>query len=742
MQYSATPTLLVVDDQEWNRELFLRRLERSGLRILVAADGHEALRLIEQETIDLVILDIMMPGLSGIEVLKILRRSFPSSELPVIMATAKDQSEDIVEALETGANDYVTKPLDFPVLLARIQTQLRLRTPKRSADPNNADLVTYLGAIRPGMVLMGKYQLEDPLGAGNFGAVYRATHLGLQHRVAVKLLQTTHDEQSALARFQQEGISAFHLRHPNAVGVLDFSVTPGGLAFLVMELLEGHSLERELQEKGRLSPRRCGEIVLPICDVLAEAHALGIVHRDVKPANIFLHATHRGEVVKVLDFGIAKWIGDTALEKNLTLDNQVIGTPVYMAPERIGNKPYDGRADVYSLGVMLYQMLAGRPPFQSSDNEIMVVAIQHLTVEPESLGRLRPELPPPLETLVMQTLIKDYQARPTVLELARKLARILDLELPARLRQEDDAAAPKIRVQIRREPSPLPDAARPDAARPDAARPDAARPDAARPGAARPGAARPTGGFSVPAYGPHENVVIEPMSRIRQITAAHMIYSKATSAHVTTVFHLDLSRIARIRQRAKDKFQRDTGTKLTFMPFVFRAVSAALRKYPQLNAAIDGTNVVYKKDINLGMAVAMDRGLIVPVLRRADELSLVGLAKAANDLADRARSKKLQPEETQGGTFTITNPGVFGSLFGTPIINQPQVAILGVGTIEKRPVVVTADDGEDVLAIRTMSYFALTFDHRLIDGADADYFMLAVKASLETDDWGELKLYL
>jgi 2-oxoglutarate dehydrogenase E2 component (dihydrolipoamide succinyltransferase) len=245
----------------------------------------------------------------------------------------------------------------------------------------------------------------------------------------------------------------------------------------------------------------------------------------------------------------------------------------------------------------------------------------------------------------------------------------------------------------------------------------------------------------VPAYREGEEVEIEPMSKIREITAAHMRYSKATSAHVTTVFHLDMTRVARARARAKDGFAEANGTKLTFMPFIFKAVASALRKHKKLNAAIDGTDVVYKKRINLGMAVALDRGLIVPVVRDADQLSLVGLAKAANDLADRARAKKLGPDELAGGTFTITNPGVFGSLFGTPIINQPQVAILGIGAIEKRPVVVTDAEGTDMIAIRTMSYFGITYDHRLVDGADADHFMNDVKKVLEEDAWTELDSY-
>ena len=263
---------------------------------------------------------------------------------------------------------------------------------------------------------------------------------------------------------------------------------------------------------------------------------------------------------------------------------------------------------------------------------------------------------------------------------------------------------------------------------------------AAAPAAASTPSVKAPGGFSVPAYLPGENVAIEPMSRIRQITAAHMRYSKDTSAHVTTVFHMDFAKVHRARERAKEGFGRANGTKLSYMPFIFKAVASALKAHPKLNAAIDGTNVVFKRDINLGMAVALDWGLIVPVVKHADTLNLLGLAKAANDLADRARAKKLNPDEVKGGTFTITNPGVFGSLFGTPIINQPQVAILGVGAIEKRPVVVADAEGNDTIAIKTMSYFGITYDHRLVDGADADHFMNTVKKALE-GPWPELEPY-
>ncbi|HEX4954284.1 MAG TPA: dihydrolipoamide acetyltransferase family protein [Thermoanaerobaculia bacterium] len=285
-------------------------------------------------------------------------------------------------------------------------------------------------------------------------------------------------------------------------------------------------------------------------------------------------------------------------------------------------------------------------------------------------------------------------------------------------------------------PAPAPVAAAPAPA------PAPAPPRAAAPAPAAAAGTKQAVDFHVAAYTEGEDVEIEPMSKIRAITAAHMRYSKDTSAHVTTVFHLDMSGVSRAREKARRKFEEANGTKLTFMPFIFKAVAQALKRNKKMNAAIDGNNVVYKKSINLGMAVALDWGLVVPVLRNADQLSLVGLAKAANDLADRARSKKLGPDELKGGTFTITNPGVFGTLFGMPIINQPQVAILGIGAIEKRAVVATDANGNDMIVIKPMSYFAITYDHRLIDGADADHFMNDVKKTLQEETWQELSAYM
>lgn len=228
---------------------------------------------------------------------------------------------------------------------------------------------------------------------------------------------------------------------------------------------------------------------------------------------------------------------------------------------------------------------------------------------------------------------------------------------------------------------------------------------------------------------------IEPMSVMRKRIAEHMTFSKQTSAHVTSVYEIDMTKVAKFRQKNKVDFLARYGTKLTYMPFIFQAVTHALRKFPVVNSQVSGDQVVYKGEINLGIAVSLDWGLIVPVIKRADSLSLAGLAQTANDLADRARTKKLMPDEVSGGTFTITNPGVFGGLFGTPIINQPQVAILCVGAIQKRAQVVTTPEGDDYIGIRQMAYYALTYDHRIVDGADAEQFLSYMKEYLENAEF-------
>lgn len=226
-----------------------------------------------------------------------------------------------------------------------------------------------------------------------------------------------------------------------------------------------------------------------------------------------------------------------------------------------------------------------------------------------------------------------------------------------------------------------------------------------------------------------------PMSKMRAIIAKRMPESKHTSAHVHTVFKVDMTRVVKIREKQKNSFEQRNGVKLTYMPFVSRAVIAGIKAMPIINSSVEGDAVRYHKNINLGIAVALDWGLIVPVVKQAEEKSFLGIQRGINDVAERARNKKLQPDEVQGGTFTITNPGIFGPQFGTPIINQPQVAILGMGGMFKEPVVVTDKDGNDSIAIRHIIRLTLGYDHRIIDGADADKFMVAVRNYLE--NWSE-----
>jgi pyruvate dehydrogenase E2 component (dihydrolipoamide acetyltransferase) len=245
----------------------------------------------------------------------------------------------------------------------------------------------------------------------------------------------------------------------------------------------------------------------------------------------------------------------------------------------------------------------------------------------------------------------------------------------------------------------------------------------------RPAAAAPAAGADL------ASDQLVPMSRMRSIIAQRMVDSKHTSAHVHTVFKIDMSRIVRIREKEKSKYEQRNGVKLTYMPFISRAVVSTLRKMPIVNASIENGSIRYHKNVNLGIAVALDWGLIVPVIKQAEERNFLGIARAIADLAERARAKKLKPEETGAGTFTITNPGIFGEQFGTPVINQPEAAILGVGGLFKEPTVVTDENGYDSIAVRSIIRLTLGFDHRIIDGADAGKFMAEVKKYLE--NWNE-----
>ena len=324
--------------------------------------------------------------------------------------------------------------------------------------------------------------------------------------------------------------------------------------------------------------------------------------------------------------------------------------------------------------------------------------------------------PPPPEPEPAPAVTEETAPAGPISPLVRRMARENNLDLSQVRGTGSGGRITKQDVENflaqQRQPAPAPPPARAPAATPGPAPAPVAPPPMPLP---LPGAAKTR---------------IEPMSAMRLKIAEHMVLSKRTSPHVTTVHRVDMTKVAKMRARHKDDVQARYGFSLTYLPFVTRAAVAALRQYPLLNASIEGNNIIYHNEINIGIAVALENGLIVPVIRGADEKNVLGLQHAIVDLATRARSRQLKPDEVQGGTFSITNFGSFGSVMGTPVINQPQVAILGVGMVEKVPVVI-----DDAIAIRSQSYLSLSFDHRLVDGALADQFMTHAKKVLE--DWSE-----
>jgi pyruvate dehydrogenase E2 component (dihydrolipoamide acetyltransferase) len=357
-----------------------------------------------------------------------------------------------------------------------------------------------------------------------------------------------------------------------------------------------------------------------------------------------------------------------------------------------------------------------------------------------------PVAPPPPAPVPVTVVAEAAEEAAPLSPLVRKMARENNIELSevkgtgagGRITKQDLEAfldarkAPVAAAPAPPAPAPPPPAAaapEPAPVAPPAPQPVAVAQQAKAPA---PVPAAPPAATQAPASfrGELPNARVEPMSTMRQKIAEHMVFSKRTSAHVTTVHKVDMTKIAKLRDRAKGEFQARHGFSLTFLPFIVRAATSALQAFPLLNSSIDGTNIIYHRDINIGIAVALENGLIVPVIRNADEKNVVGLQRSIADLATRARSRQLRPDEVQAGTFSITNFGSFGSIFATPLINQPQVAILGVGAVEKVPVVV-----DDAIAIRSVAHLALTFDHRLIDGALGDQFTQKVKSILE--NWNE-----
>ncbi|MFO0574883.1 MAG: protein kinase [Polyangia bacterium] len=372
-------SVLLVDDTPEQSEELLITLTEAGFKVMTASSGPQAKQKLMQAGADLVLLDLKGADMDSYELCRQLKAPPPLRSVPVVFLSAPsgDDVDGRVRAFRAGAADYLAREADFAELLVRLEHHIRLGRKVRELERERVELLrenrdlkkekqtapppilTNLADLPTGYLLDGKYRLDTRIGAGGFGVVYRALHLSLQRAVAVKLFRSMANGSTddALRRFRHEGTSASRLSHPNAVTMLDSGVAPGGIPYLAMELLVGRTLAEELKDKQRLGFARCLQIILPVCDVLVEAHAAGIVHRDIKPENVFLHRTRSGEVIKVLDFGIAKLVGEGEGIPAVTGAGGFIGTPTYMAPERLRQGSYDGRSDVYSVGVVLYQAL-------------------------------------------------------------------------------------------------------------------------------------------------------------------------------------------------------------------------------------------------------------------------------------------------------------------------------------------------------------------------------------------------
>jgi DNA-binding response OmpR family regulator len=460
--------IFLVDDNANNLTLLYGILRNAGYQVRAANNGRRALETVSAYPPELLMLDINMPEMNGYEVCEQLKANPITRDIPVIFISALDDVFDKVRAFRVGGIDYVPKPFQAEEVLARVETQLNLfrlrrdleskrielERKQRELEASNKELerqnvelerkndelvraqartnliFSALSDVLPGTMLDEKYRLEEKIGAGGFGAVFKATHLTLNRPVAIKVLRPSpgNDSPEAVERFRQEALSASRLSHPNAVMVIDFGVSTAGIAYLVMELLEGRTLKEVLQEQSVLPVSRCVEILVPVCEALAEAHAANVVHRDVKPDNIFLHEGEHGEVIKVVDFGIAKLFAHAEAPEmqGMTETGVILGTPDYMAPERLSGGRYDGRSDVYSVGVLLFQMITGKFPFKL-DREAgpYAIALKLMTEEPRPVREFAPDVPAEIERLVTQALAKDPAERPTAREFARDLAALV-----------------------------------------------------------------------------------------------------------------------------------------------------------------------------------------------------------------------------------------------------------------------------------------------------------------------------
>ena len=449
-------SVLIIDDNPTIVTLLGGVLVEAGYDVRVATDGARALSVAAVRAPELVLLDLRMPGMDGFEVCRRLKESEGTRAVPVIVISALDDVEEKLRAFEAGAADYVTKPFEPREVLSRVGAHVQLYRLRLALEREHAELeksqrelaqqneelkrkneelssaekrtrhvFSALAAALPGTVLDGKYRLDQKIGSGGMATVFRAEQLELRRAVAVKIFRPWegNDSPDALERFRREGISASRVQHPNAVTVTDFGISETGIAYLVMDLLRGVTVAEMLRSEVRLPFPRCAAILTPVCNVLGAAHAAGLVHRDIKPENVFLHRTPGGEIVKVLDFGIAKLIQPTGTEDLNATRGGVVGTLGFVAPERVMGLDYGERADVYSVGVMLYQMLSGRLPFPPRDEEDVYAALMRQVNErhpPLDVAGL----PSGAEELVERALAKDAAERPTAREMADELTRL------------------------------------------------------------------------------------------------------------------------------------------------------------------------------------------------------------------------------------------------------------------------------------------------------------------------------
>lgn len=484
------PRLLVVDDNDDNRNLLSRRLKSKGYQVDLAADGPSALEACAKVAYDAILLDVMMPGMSGIEVLEELRAKHAKTELAVIMATAKNDSVSVVDALKRGANDYVTKPIDFPVLLARLETHLAM---KQEAAARGAQVDVTFG-IAQGTVLCNRYEILDKIGEGGFAVVYRARQLSTNREVALKHLRPdvlgAPGTDVQLERFERESQLIGELNHPNVVRLIDsgrVSVRPGApstkpegpraaaresaavesaakndapveansqtrrrspdsevlaVPFIVMDLLTGESLSELIEREAPLAATRAVDLMVPILSALSAAHAKGVIHRDIKPSNIMVTSDGAGDLApKILDFGIAKL---TAREKqDLTVSASLLGTPQYMPPEQArGLKDLDGRTDQFAAAAVLYHMLTGHMLY--SGESLLDIIIKVLAGSFPSLQNERPDLPPGLAAVIERALATEREDRyPSMTDFGRELLRYASDRTSRRWSDHFEVAAPE-----------------------------------------------------------------------------------------------------------------------------------------------------------------------------------------------------------------------------------------------------------------------------------------------------------